>query len=315
LNLSGKAIRFFLAGMALLPAACGMVDPPKEKAIITVGSRNVTPNELKRDIKRMTFDMELPGHELQSFLEPLLEKLIDHYLILEYGRQNGIEIPDHDLDKVVREIRGEYSEKDFQEILIRGVIHFEEWREALRERLLLKRIVNKILEAMEPVPFQEIRDYYDTHRETAFKRPPAVRFRQIVTRTIEEAEKALQRLNTGEDMDSVIREYINSEGGDYGGAVDWVTQGDLDESIERVVFTLPLERTSPVVETPYGFHLFQVLEKREEGVKSFPEAIPEIEAELQREREGAFLNRWIESFREVVPVQVNREMLKDLELG
>jgi hypothetical protein len=47
-----------------------------------------------------------------------------------------------------------------------GVIHFEEWKEALRERLLLKKIVNGALDTMEHVPFQEIRDYYDTHRES-----------------------------------------------------------------------------------------------------------------------------------------------------
>jgi hypothetical protein len=42
-------------------------------------------------------------------------------------------------------------------------------------------------------------------------------------------------------MDSIIEGYVNSEGGDYGGQVDWVTQGDLDESVEKVVFSLPLE--------------------------------------------------------------------------
>jgi hypothetical protein len=70
LNITGKSFWFFVAGMALLLAACGIVDPPKEKAIITVGSRNVTPDELKRDIKRMTFDMELAGHEMQSSWNP-----------------------------------------------------------------------------------------------------------------------------------------------------------------------------------------------------------------------------------------------------
>jgi FKBP-type peptidyl-prolyl cis-trans isomerase (trigger factor) len=49
-----------------------------------------------------------------------VEKLVDHYLILEYGRQEGIEVSDQDLEKVVREIRKDYSEKDFQEILLRG---------------------------------------------------------------------------------------------------------------------------------------------------------------------------------------------------
>jgi FKBP-type peptidyl-prolyl cis-trans isomerase (trigger factor) len=134
--------------------SCGS---PKQKTIITVGSRNVTSDEFKRDLKRMTFDVEITGHEMQTLLEPLVEKLVDHYLILEYGRQEGIEVSDQEFEKVVREIQKDYSEKDFQETLLRGVIHFEEWKEALREQLLLRKIVNKALETMEHVPFQEIR--------------------------------------------------------------------------------------------------------------------------------------------------------------
>jgi len=315
LKITGKSFLPFVVGMVLFPAACGIVDSPTENAVITVGSMDVTPIEFKRDVRRMTLDMNLPGHEMQTLLEPLVEKLVDHYLILEYGRQKGIVVSDQDLERIVREIQADYSEKDFQEILLRGVIHFDEWKVALKERLLLRKIVSTVLEAMEHIPFQEIRDYYDAHHQEEFRRPLAVRFRQIVTSTREEAEKALQRLNSGEDMDAVIHGYIASKGREYGGEVGWVNKGDLDESVEKVVFSMPLENISPVVETPYGFHIFQVLERRAEGVKSFPEAIPEIEAKLQQERQETFVNRWVESLRDVIPVRVNWEMLKDLELG
>ena len=314
MRIIGKGLLYVAAAAALLAAACGLGDPPKQRAVITVGGRNITPEELKRDLKRMTFDMELTGHEMQILLDPLVEKLLDHYLLLEYGRQEGIEVSDQDLDKVVKEIRKEYTDRDFQETLLRGVIHFEEWKEALRERLLLKKIVDRALETMEPVPFYEIRDYYDAHQEE-FKRPLAVRFRQIVAGTREEAEKALQRLNSGEDMSAVIEGYVKGEGRNYGGEVDWVVRGDLEETVEKVVFSLPVKKVSPVVETPYGFHVFEVLDRQPEGVKSFPEAIAEIEAKLQQERQEAFMNQWVETLRVVIPVTVNREMLQEMELG
>jgi peptidyl-prolyl cis-trans isomerase C len=314
LKIRGKKLWFLVGGTALLLTACGLGDPPKQRAIITVGSRDVTPDELKRDLKRMTFDMELTGHEMQILLEPLVQKLIDHYLILEYGRQEGIEVSEQSLEMVVREIQKDYSDKDFHETLLRGVIQFEEWKEALRERLLLGKIVDKALETMEHVPFQEIREYYDAHQEE-FKRPLSVRFRQIVTSTREEAERALQRLNSGHDMGFIIEGYVKGEGKEYGGDVDWVVRGDLDESVEKVVFSMPLGKISPVVETPYGFHIFEVLDRRVEGVKSFPEAIAEIEAKLRQERQEAFMSRWVESLRVVIPVKVDREMLQELELG
>jgi peptidyl-prolyl cis-trans isomerase C len=314
LKISGRGFGSLAVGMALLLAACSLVDPPKQNTIITVGTRNVSYDEFKRDLKRMAFDVEIMGHEMQSLMEPLVERLVDHYLILEYGRQEGVEVSEQDLEKVVREIQKDYSEKDFQETLLRGVVHFEEWKETLREQLLLRKIVNKALETMEHAPFQEIRDYYDTHQED-FGRPLAVRFRQIVTSSREEAERALQRLSSGEDMNSIIEGYVKAQGKEYGGAVDWVARGDLDESVEKMIFSLPLGKVSPVVESPYGFHVFEVLERRAEGVKTFPEAIPEIEAKLQRERQEAFIDQWVESLRVVIPVKVNRELLEELELG
>lgn len=303
-----------LPAFLVMEAACGLVDRPEQNAIITVGNRNITADELKRDLKRMSFDLEIVGHEMAPLLDPLLNKLVDHYLILEYGRQEGIEISDRELENAAKEIQKDYTDKDFQEVLIRGFIDFTDWKEALREQLLLRKIVDRAAEEMEPVPFQAIKAYYDDH-PAEFGRPAAVRFRQVVTGTKGEAEKALKRLKDGEDMEVLIEEYVRAKGKEYGGVVDWVAKGDLDESVERVIFSLPVGEVSPVVETPYGFHLFEVLDRRPERVKSFPEAISEIESKLHLEMQEAFITRWVESLRTVIPVKVNREKLKELELG
>jgi peptidyl-prolyl cis-trans isomerase C len=294
--------------------ACGLADHSDDRTVITVGSRKISTDEVKRDLKRMTFDMEIAGQNMQELLDPLLNKLIDHYLILEYGRQQRIELSERELDSAVREIQKDYSEKDFQETLLRGFIDFEEWKEALGEQLLVRKIVSRALEDMEPPSFEEIKAYYESHLEE-FRRPLAVRFRQIVTSTREEAERALKRLSRGEDMGLLIDEYMKAQGKEYGGEVDWVAKGDLDESVEKVIFSLPVGQVSGVVETPYGFHLFEVLEKRPEGMKSLPEAVSEIESKLDREKQEVFMAQWLESLRVVTPVKVNQEKLKELELG
>ena len=314
MKITSLRFQFFVPLMALLLAACGLGDHPDDRTLITVGSRKVSSDEVKRDLKRMTFDMEIVGQNVQELMEPLLSKLIDHYLILEYGRQEGIQLSERELESAVREIQKDYSEKDFQETLLRGFIDFDEWKEALGEQLLIRKIVSRAMEDMEPVSFEEIKTYYDSHLEE-FRRPLAVRFRQIVTSTREEAERALQRLSRGEDMGFIIDEYIKAQGREYGGEVDWVAKGDLDESVEKVIFSLPVGKVSGLVETPYGFHIFEVLERRPEGMESLPEAVAEIESKLESEKQEVFMAQWLESLRVVTPVKVNREMLKELELG
>lgn len=309
-----RKIQWALLFTAMLTAACGPGDHPKPKAVITVGSRSITSEEVRRDLRRLTFDMEIFGHDMDSLLDPLLDRLLEHYLILEYGRQQGIEVKDWELDNAVREIQRGYNEKEFQETLLRGVILFDEWKEALREQLLLKKIVSKAMEGMEPVPFSEIKAYYDGHPEE-FRQAAAVRFRQVVTSSREEAQRAWDRLNGGESMEALIEEYSKAQGKEYGGEVDWIARGDLDESVEKVIFSLPVRKISTVVETPYGFHVFEVLEKRTEGAKSLPEAVADIEAKLQRQKQEGFVQQWLESLRVVIPVKVDREMLKGLEFG
>jgi parvulin-like peptidyl-prolyl isomerase len=94
-----------------------------------------------------------------------------------------------------------------------------------------------------------------------------------------------------------------------------VAKGDLDESVEKVVFSLPVGKVSGVVQTPYGFHLFEVLERRPEGMKSLPEAVKEIELKLEREKQEAFMTQWLKGLRENIPVRINQKKLKELELG
>lgn len=314
LKTGGRRILGFVSVLLLLVGACSLVDRPSEKAVITVGTRKVTPDELKRDIKRLTFDMDIRGQDIQFLFDRVLSRLVDHYLVLEYGRQEKIEVSDFEVENAVAEIRKDYNERDFQETLLRGFIDFEDWKEALKEQLLLKKIVDRAAEEMEPVTFQEIKAYYEASQEE-FMQPAGVRFRQIVTSTKEEAQRALKRLSEGEDMGTVIDGYLRSQGKEYGGEVDWVSKGDLDESVERVIFSLPVGKISPVVETPYGFHVLEVLDRRPEGMRTFPEAVGEIESKLHREKQEAFLSQWMESLRAVVPVKINREMLKELELG
>jgi peptidyl-prolyl cis-trans isomerase C len=314
LKITSLRFHLFVPVMVLLLAACGLADHSHDRTVITVGNRKVSSDEARRDLKRMTFDMDIGTQDLQTDIEPFLSKLIDYYLILEYGRQKGIKLSKRELESAVRDIKKDYSEKDFQDTLLRGFIDFEEWKQALGEQLLVRKIVSKAMENVKPVSFEEIKTYYNSHQEE-FRVPLMVRFRQIVASTREEAEKALKRINHGEDMGSIIDEYMKAHGKDYGGEVDWVAKGDLDESIEKVVFSLPVGKVSGVVQTPYGFHLFEVLERRPEGMKSLPEAVKEIESKLEREKEEAFMTQWLKGLRAAIPVKINQKKLKELELG
>jgi len=276
-----------------------------------VGSRKITLEGLKDQRKRMAFE---PEGTSQERLDSFVERVVNHYLILEYGKEQNLSVTDEELENAVREIKKDYAEKDFQELLLKGYIDYSEWKEGLREQLLIKKITIKASEASPEVSIEEIKAYYDSHSEE-FRRPAMVRFRQIVTRTREEADILQKRLVQGGDIAATVAESSKVPTSAGSPEPGWFAKGDLDESIEKVVFSLPVGKVSGVVETPYGFHIFEVLGRRPEGVRSLHEAMVEIETKLRSERLEVFYSEWLQSLRQRIPVEIDRERLRELDLG
>jgi parvulin-like peptidyl-prolyl isomerase len=263
-------------------------------------------------LRRAAFEAGVTVDGQEQLFEALVQQVVDHYLILEYGRQQGIKITDEELETALREIRRDYSDQEFHETLLQGDIDFNQWKIALREQLLIRKLAVKVSDEVEPVSFQEISKYYESHTEE-FRHPAMVRFRQIVMNTKAEAEEMLREVSRGEGMEKLAEKQapLGAEGREG----VWIAKGDLDESMEKALFSLPVGKTSGVVETPYGFHILQVLERKTEGIRSLPDAMKEIEAKLFYEKESLFHARWLKNLRESTPFTINHDILKSMEMG
>lgn len=309
-----RRFSYFIAVLLFSLSACGLLDRGEENVVITVGTRKVTTDELKRDIIYMSSGMVATDEGIKEIIHPLVNKVVDRYLIFEYGKQKGINLSEKELDAAVREIKKDYPEKVFQEMLLSRYIDYEKWKEGLRQQLLIKKIVGNVSESITPVTFEEIKAYFDSHR-SEFKRSQMVKFSQIVTRTKGDAEKVLQHLKGGETLEKLAKEYSVAPEAENGGEVGWVVKGELDESIEKVIFPLPIGKISQVVKTPYGYHIFEVHAKRPKGYQSLAEAMDEIQSRLFHEKQESFYQRWLTQLRGLFPVKVNEALLEKMEFG
>jgi peptidyl-prolyl cis-trans isomerase C/foldase protein PrsA len=309
-----KKLSYLLFVLSLFISACGNVDRSAETVVITVGDRNITEDKLKKDIKRITFEMGIRDQGGKHLIPALTNRIIDNYLILEYGKINGITVSKNELNAAIKDIKKDYPENVFNNILIRRYIDFEEWKEALREQLLVEKIITIASASITPITFQEIKSYFDSH-QSEYERSEMVEFRQIVTRSRDEAEKILARLDNGEDMDELARKYSISPEAKVGGKVGWISVGELDESMEEAIFSLPVGKRGSILKTLYGFHIFEVLAKRPAGFKRLPEAMADIESKLFRNKKDSFYRGWLVELRSLFPVKVDQELMNKLDFG
>ena len=138
-----------------------------------------------------------------------------------------------------------------------------------------------------------------------------VKLRQLVTSDHSEAKQILGFLADGQDMGKLAKRYSITPEAKNGGNLGWVSKGDMEESMEKLFFPLPVGRTSSVLKTPYGYHIFEVLAKRPEGYYTLPEAIAAIESKLSLQKKDLFYKRWITELRDRFPVKVDQKIYND----
>ena len=301
---------FLIIIPVFLFSACNLFSRSEEKPVITVGSKAVTKEELRREIKQVTFEMGINEQEVKSYIEPIIDKVIVKFLIMEYGKEKGIGISKEELESAINGIRKDYPGDVLKETLLMRYIDFDEWKEDLKEEILVKKIIREALSSTPPVTFDEAKAYFDSHRED-FRRPSMVQLRQIVTRTEEEAERVLTDLKRGQDMAEEAKKYSITPEAAEGGMLGWIVKGELEESIEETVFSLPIGKISPITQSHYGFHIFNVISKRNEGMQDLPEALAEIESILMNQKRESFFQKWIVDLRERFPVSVEKKVYTD----
>ncbi|MBW1829256.1 MAG: peptidylprolyl isomerase [Deltaproteobacteria bacterium] len=306
-----------ISGLCLLlffAVACGMVDQTEDNVVIIVGTSHITADKLKADMAFISAGIEMPLQQDKKIRDQVIEQCINHYLIVEYGKQNNISISEKELQNALEDAKKEYSDDAFDEALLREYIDIEQWKDRLREQLLENKIIEKATDRIASPNYEEIKQYYDTHQD-AFKSPKMIEFRQIVTRTREEAKNLRKKLLNGEQMSELARKYSVAPEAENGGNVGWVAKGHLNDSMEKVLFSMQKGKISNVIETPYGYHIFEVLSVRSAGQKNLPDVIDEIEATLLLQKREAFLHKWLQDLHHTFEVKVNKDMVNNLEFS
>ena len=126
-----------------------------------------------------------------------------------------------------------------------------------------------------------------------FEAPEQVRVRHVLIRKDTEkakgkAEALLESLKGGADFEAVAKAQSEDKGsGARGGDLGLFARGRMVKPFEDVAFALQTPgQLSDVVETQFGFHVIQLLEKKPAGPRSFEE----VKAALLRETEAALVN-------------------------
>jgi parvulin-like peptidyl-prolyl isomerase len=238
---------------------------------------------------------------LKRFEEEVLDGMITEKIMKMRAQELKITISDAELEDKIKEIKKDYGE-DFTSLFAEQNINYEQWKKEFREEMLLQKLIATDVNAKIKISEDEIEDYFNKNR-SHYKTDSRVRVAQIVVRDMAMAQKAMEKLNAGEDFAKVAaRMSIGPEasrGGDLGFITRWVMPNPLDKTI----FKLPVNKISPIVQSSYGFHIFKVLESQPAKDRNLADVKQDVIADIRLQKEESAFTDWLEALKKKAVIE------------
>jgi parvulin-like peptidyl-prolyl isomerase len=248
---------------------------------------------------------------LKNLKVALLDQLIEKRLILHEAPKMGITVSDDELEEALASIQRGYPEGGFEEV-IKDEPSLLKWKEQLRQRLLVEKVISRVSQVTSPIDEQTMRKYYEQHREE-FMVAEQVRVRQIVVKDREDAESILRKLKRGDPFDELARRYSIGPEAEEGGDLGFFGRGEMPEEFD-VVFSLPEGNLSDIIQSPYGYHIFQVVAKRGQAELDFAQVKDQIGNVIMREEADKTFQNWLKSIKKQASITVNKRALEGIGL-
>lgn len=156
----------------------------------------------------------------------------------------------------------------------------ETMRENIREGLTVQKMQQKLVGEVKVTP-AEVRRYFQQLPQDSIPYIPTKVEVQIITlqpkvpqEEVDDVKRRLreytERINNGESFAMLARMYSEDLGSARnGGELPFMGRGQLDPAYANVAFNLQdPNKVSKIVESEYGFHIIQLLEKRGERIRT-----------------------------------------------
>jgi peptidyl-prolyl cis-trans isomerase SurA len=275
MNLKLGFIPFLLLPLSLLAQ--------NDKAIIdrvvaTVGGEIILLSEVQEQYSFAKKDQPDLPPDYQCMV---LQNLIVQKLLVNQAKLDSVEVKDEEveiqIDSRIDRLRAYFNQDDkaIEEFYGQSVDEMKAMLSTdMRNQLLAERMQGKVTEKATITPLEVQRFFSNIPKDSLPYFNSEVEIREIVYKpkvSSEERQKALNRLEDirkqilekGEDFAELAKKFSDDLGsGAQGGDLGFQKRGTFVTEFEAMAYKLDANQISPVIETEFGFHIIQLLERR-----------------------------------------------------
>ena len=210
------------------------------------------------------------------------ESMIEQLVIIKMAEVDSVTVLEKDVEKALeRQIDNIISQSGGKEaaeqVLGKKISDFKRsYRDDMEGKLVAEKYTNQLTMDIK-ITRPEVESFFSIYKDSIPSFPTEHKVRHILfeikpsDKSIEETKNIalsiIQEIKNGMTFENAAKKYSEDPGSkENGGYLGIVTRGTFVKEFEKAAFTLELNKISEPVQTTFGFHIIEVLERSGEKV-------------------------------------------------
>lgn len=227
-------------------------------------------------IKTQLRQQRAPLPDNEQLKKQVLERLILMRIQLEMAQQRHLNVDDESLNRAISNVaKGNGMDlMRFRNALESSGINFEDYRERIRNEMIISRLQQRQVLRKINVTDQEVSDFL-ANRELQDRSSEEYRLQHLLLvvpeaasgETIQKiksrAEDILAQLKSGADFTKMVIENSDGQQALDGGDLGWRKLAQIPSLFADLITNMKVGDVSDIVRSPSGFHIIRLAEKRD----------------------------------------------------
>lgn len=260
-----------------LPAP-GVAPAGASAVVIDVDGSKLTRGQVETEVKRIMAVMKkVPAGRQEQAKENARRQVLSDFtaktLLTNEMKRLNISASDAELKEAEEQVKNDLPKgMTIEDLMKKNKITKEEMQEDLRFRIKIGKLVMTQMSGKSKPTDKEINEFYQKNKDK-FKMPEAVHVRHILIAKAPgdddkikvekkaKAEDLRKQLLGGANFAEIAKKNSDCPSKETGGDLGVFSRGEMVKEFENAAFSQEVNAIGPVVETEYGFHIIQVLER------------------------------------------------------
>ncbi len=290
-----------------------------DKTVATVDGDVILMSEYERRAKPLIEEYEkfLTGPDkeirIKEFKEKILDQMIDEKVLIHEAKKMNIRVTGKEIQDGIEEIKKRFAtEEEYNQELAKQGLSGKKFEEQVKEQLMVIKLIDQEVKAKVVPPTDiEIEDFYKQN-ESEMVEPEQVRVRHILIRVNENTDKnqalkkirdILKEAKEGKtSFGELAKKYSEDASASRGGDLGFFIRGQMVRKFEDAAFALQVGELSGVVETEYGYHIIQCVEKKAAEKKNLEEIKDYLRNFIIQKKMEERYEKWLRRLRDTASI-------------